>query len=94
MGIKLPLKGAQPRFPAQFCCGQMAGGIKMPLDAEVGLGPGDIVLDGDPAPPTERGTATSPTFRPMSIVFKRSPISATAELFFGIPATVLPLHAP
>ena len=29
----------------------------MPLDTEVGLGPGDIVLDGDPAPSTERGTA-------------------------------------
>jgi len=28
----------------------------MPLDTEVGLGPGNIVLDGDPAPP-ERGTA-------------------------------------
>ena len=24
---------------------------------EIGRGPGDIVLDGDPAPPTERGTA-------------------------------------
>jgi len=31
-------------------------------------------------PPTERGTAALPTFRPMSIVDKRSPISATAEL--------------
>jgi len=30
---------------------------------EVGLGPGDIVLDGDLAPPTKRGTA-APTFRP------------------------------
>jgi len=29
----------------------------MPLGREVGLGPGDIVLDGDPAPTsTERGT--------------------------------------
>jgi len=27
----------------------------MPLDTEVNLGPGDIVLDGDPAPP-KRGT--------------------------------------
>ena len=27
----------------------------MPLGTEVGLGPGDIVLDGDPAP-TKRGT--------------------------------------
>jgi len=25
----------------------------MPLSTEVGLGPGDIVLDGDPASPTE-----------------------------------------
>ena len=30
----------------------------MPLGTEVGLGPGDIVLDGDSAP-TERGTAAS-----------------------------------
>jgi len=29
----------------------MAGWIKMPLGTEVGLGPGDVVLDGDPAPP-------------------------------------------
>jgi len=29
----------------------MAGWIKMPLGTEVGLCPGDIVLDGDPAPP-------------------------------------------
>jgi len=29
----------------------------MPLGMSVGLGPGDIVLDGDPAPDMERGTA-------------------------------------
>jgi len=35
----------------------------MPLGTEVGLDSGDIVLDGDPAPPTERGTvAPSPHF--------------------------------
>jgi len=61
-------------------CGQMVGWIKMPLDTEVGLGPSEIVLDGDPAPPPmERGTS-APIFRPMSVVAKRSPISATAEL--------------
>jgi len=33
--------------------------IKMPLGTEVGLGPGDIVLDGDPVPhPPKKGTAT------------------------------------
>jgi len=52
----------------------------MPIGTEVGLGPGDIVLDGDPAPyPRKRGTA-APTFWPMSIVAKQSPSSATAEL--------------
>jgi len=39
-------------------CGQTVGWIKMPLGTELGLCPGHIVLDGDPAsPPTERGTA-------------------------------------
>ena len=32
-------------------CGQTVGWIKMPLGTEVGLGPGDIVLNGEPAPP-------------------------------------------
>jgi len=59
----------------------MVGWIKTPLGTEVGLDPGHVVLDGDPALPPERGTAAPPTFRPMSIVAKRSPISATAEVF-------------
>jgi len=42
----------------------------MPLDREIGLGPGDIVLDGDPAPPPpKRGTASN--FRLKSVVAKR-----------------------
>jgi len=32
-------------------CGQTVGWIKIKLGTEVGLGPGYIVLDGDPAPP-------------------------------------------
>ena len=31
-------------------CGQTVRRIKMKLDVRVGLGPGHIVLDGDPAP--------------------------------------------
>jgi len=31
-------------------CGQTVGWINMSLGTEVGLGPGDIVLDGDTAP--------------------------------------------
>jgi len=49
----------------------MVGWIKMKLGMVVGLGPGHIVLDGDPALP-KRGTA--PNFRLMSIVAKRSPM--------------------
>ena len=46
-----PPKGTTPQFSAHICCGKMAGWIKMPLGMEVGFGPGDFVLDGDPAPP-------------------------------------------
>ena len=61
----------------------------MSLGTQVGLGPGDIVLYGDQLPLKKRGTkrgtaALSPTFRPMSIVAKRSPISATAEHLFTV----------
>jgi len=72
-----PKKGHSPQFSAHvYCsqtahvyCAQTAGWSKMPLGTKVGLGPDRIVLHGDPAP----------NFRPMSIVVKRLPISATAE---------------
>jgi len=32
-----------PQFSADVCYGEMAGWIKIPLGAEVGLGPGDIL---------------------------------------------------
>ena len=121
-----PEKGHSPQFSAHVCCGQTDTWIKMPLGGQVGLGPGHIVLDGDPAPhrkgaqqppplfrpcllwpnglmdqyaswyggrplprphcvrwgpssPIPRKGQQSPSFRPESIVAKRSPISATAE---------------
>jgi len=43
----------------------------MPLGTEVDLSPGHIVLDGDPAPPRERGTA-APSFWPMSTVVENA----------------------
>jgi len=43
----------------------MAGWIKVPLGMQVGLGPGDFVLDGDPATPSQIGGG-APNFRPMS----------------------------
>jgi len=51
-------KGHRPQFSVHVRCGQTAGWIKMPLGMEVGLGPGDIVLDVDTAPPPKKwGTA-------------------------------------
>ena len=41
----------------------------MKLGVEVGFGPGHIVLDGDPAPPPQKGT--TPQIRLKSVVAKR-----------------------
>ena len=43
--------------------------IKISLGIKLGLVSGDFVLDGDPAPPSPKGTA--PNFRPMFIAAKR-----------------------
>jgi len=49
----------------------MAGWIKMALGTEVGLGPGHIVVAGDPAPLLQKGAEPPSSFRPMPIVAKR-----------------------
>jgi len=49
-----------PTFQPMYC-GQRARWIKVPLGVEVGLSPGHIVLDGNPAP--QMGTAPA-TFGP------------------------------
>ena len=58
MGTQLPStkKGKVPKFSAHVYCGQTAVWITMPLRTEVGLGPNDIVLHGDPGP-HKKGTA-------------------------------------
>jgi len=56
-----PLKRGHSRpldFSAHVYCGQTAARIRIPLGMEASLGPGDV-LDGDPAPPTERGPLCS-----------------------------------
>jgi len=52
----------------------------MPLGMEVGLGPGDIVLDLDPTPP-KKGHST-PNFSAHVYCGQRWPISATAEYLY------------
>ena len=71
MGTRPSPQKAPHQFSAHVYCGQTAAWIKMPLGTEVGLGPGDILLDGDLAPPSpKRGQSSLPNFRPMSIVAK------------------------
>ena len=48
---KITGTGTTPKILAHVCCSQMAGWIKMPLCTEVGIGPGHIVFDGNPARP-------------------------------------------
>ena len=68
----LPQNGAEPppfQFLAHVHCGQTAGWIKivvgmnMALGKEVGLSPGNFVLDGDPAHSPKRGRSP-PNFGP------------------------------
>jgi len=43
-------------------CDQTVARIKMELGMQVGLGPGHIVLNGDPAPPAPKGAQPPPQF--------------------------------
>jgi len=58
--VPLPQMGTAPQFSAHICCGQMAGWIKMPHGMNVGLSPGDFVLDGIPALPSPKIGAEPP----------------------------------
>ena len=49
--------GGVPQFSAHVYCGHTAAWIKMALGMKVGLGPGHIALDGDPAPLQEQSHA-------------------------------------
>jgi len=54
----VPQKGTEAPFSAHVYCGQTAGWIKVPLGTAIGLDPGHIMLDGDPAPsPQKWGSA-------------------------------------
>jgi len=68
MGTQLPFP-PKKQFSAHVYCGQTAGCTRIRFGTEVGLSPGDIVLDGDPAPPPLKVTA--PNFRLMSVVAQR-----------------------
>jgi len=50
-----PPNGHSPQRSAHICCGQMAGRIKTPHGMELGLGPGDFLIDGDSVPLHKKG---------------------------------------
>ena len=70
-------KGHSTQFLAHVCCGQMAGWMKISFGTEVGLGPGE------PRSFPPKGARQPPTFRPMSIVAKRLPISAILGFYIS-----------
>jgi len=56
METQLPQKrDTAPQFSSHVYCGQTAAFIRISLGTEVGLGPGDIALDGAQLPPTKKG---------------------------------------
>jgi len=63
-----PKRSTAPNLRPMSVVAERHGWIKIPPGMEVGLGPGHIVLHGDPAP--QKG-AQPPSFRPTSIVAKR-----------------------
>jgi len=57
-----PQKGhSSPKFSTHVGCGQTSGWIKMSLATELCLGPGHLMLHGDPAPPKDRNPQFSAT---------------------------------
>jgi len=85
MGTQLPPKrGYSAQFSAHVPCSPTAGWLKMPLGVELGLGPGDFVLDGDPAPSQKRGTVAALPLFGRCLLWPEVPISATAELLLPL----------
>jgi len=54
----------------------------MPLDTEIDLGPGHVALEWTQLPLQKGAQQPRPSFQPMPILAKLSPISAAAELLF------------
>jgi len=90
MWIQLPPEKGHThptQFLAYVYCNQMAGWMKTPLVTEVDLGPDHVHCTRRGPISCGRGTQQPPYFRPMSILWPRSPISATAELLLFFPYT-------
>jgi len=54
LSVRSEKGGRAPQFSVHVHCGQTAGWINMALGMQVGLGPGHIVLNGDPRTPLSK----------------------------------------
>ena len=61
-------KGHSPSIFGPYLLWPNGWWIKMPLNREVGLSPSDILLDGDPAPPFQKGGTDPPYPTPKYIL--------------------------
>jgi len=75
------MRGTAPQFWHMYS-GKTAGWIKIPLGAEVDLDPRPHCVRWGPARPRKEAQQFTPLWL-MSVVAKRSPMSATAELLLA-----------
>ena len=94
-------RGRSPQFSAHVYCVKTAGWIKMVLGVEVGLSPGDFVLDGNPSPLPKKG-AEPPKFAHVycgqTVTWIKMPLGTEAgvgpdDIFRWGPSSSLPKKA-
>jgi len=91
-GVAAAPKRGSPQFSLPDYCGQTAPWMKTPLGTEVGFGLGHL-LEGNAAP-HERATAALPPFFGPCLLWPRSPVSATAYVFFSLSTYLSICHTP
>jgi len=88
-----PIGGVHsPQFSVHVYCGQTAEWIKMPLGTKVGLGPSDIVLHEEPAPPPKKRHSlqfSAHVYCDQTAVCIRIPLGTEVGLSHGRPSQLL-----
>jgi len=79
--LPLPQKERSPNFRPMSIVAKRLDGSRWHMNGSIDLGPGHIVLDGEPAPPAKGAEQPPSLFGPFSL-WRRSPMSSTAELLF------------
>jgi len=85
MGTQHSPNWHSPQLLAHVCCGQTAQQIKMPLDRDVGLGPGDILSDGVPTPPPKKKWVQQPPLFGQCVLWLNGWMDQDATWYAGRP---------